>query len=163
MPSHAQSGQLQEAISRLERLLAPVVVAGGHDLEGLTVTAVGRRRVVRVLVDKDGGTNLDDIAALSGAVSEALEEIDVREPGLLAGAYVLEMSSPGVDRPLTEPRHWRRNVGRLVTATLHDGTRTSGRLTAADERVIEIDGTEHLISAVRKGVVSVEFNRKDGS
>lgn len=161
MPSQAQPGRAQEATTRLEQLLAPVVAAGGHDLEELTVTPAGRRRVVRVCVDKDGGTSLDDISDVSRAVSDALDEIDAREPDLLAGAYVLEVSSPGVDRPLTHPRHWRRNVGRLVTATLADGTTASGRLAAADDTAVEIDGTSHPLSGVLKGVVTVEFNRKD--
>lgn len=150
-----------QAHTRLEQLLSPVVTSTGHDLEDLTVTPAGRRRVVRVLVDKDGGTSLDDIADVSRAVSDALDDIDAREPELLAGAYVLEVSSPGVDRPLTAPRHWRRNVGRLVTITLADGSTASGRLTAADEQSIALDDAARPLADVVKGVVSVEFNRKE--
>ena len=80
------------AVPRLEQLLSPVVQAAGHDLEGLEVTPAGRRRVVRMVVDKDGGTTLDDIADVSRAVSEALDDIDAREPALLGGAYVLEVA-----------------------------------------------------------------------
>ena len=147
-------------VIRLSQLLAPVVSAGGHDLEDVTVTPAGRRRVVRVLVDRDGGTSLDDIADVSRAVSEALDDIDAREPELLAGAYVLEVSSPGVDRPLTQPRHWRRNLGRLVRATLRDGDTVEGRLTHADDDTVEIGGRPLRHDELERGLVQVEFSRK---
>jgi len=147
------------ASPRLRQLLAPVVAGTGHDLEGLEVSPAGRRRVVRMLVDKDGGTTLDDITDVSRAVSDALDDIDAREPGLLGGAYVLEVSSPGVDRPLTEPRHWRRNLDRLVTAHLADGTTTTGRLTAADETQVELGDRVLPLAEVVRGQVQVEFNR----
>ena len=150
-------------VPRLTQLLTPVVAAGGHDLEGLEVTPAGRRRVVRIVVDRDGGVSLDQVADVSRAVSEALDEIDAREPALLGGAYVLEVSSPGVDRPLTEPRHWRRNVGRLVTATLADGSSETGRLTAADDTAVELGGRRVLLPELVRGKVQVEFNRPGGA
>ena len=88
-------------VTRLGELLEPVVAARGHDLEDAGRSPAGRRRVVRVVVDRDGGVNLDDVADVSRAVSEALDDIDAREPALLGGAYVLEVPRPGVDRPLT--------------------------------------------------------------
>ena len=109
------------ATPRVLALLAPVVSSAGYDLEDLGVTAAGRRSVVRVVVDRDGGIDLDDVADVSRTVSDALDALDEAEPDALGATYVLEVTSPGVDRPLTEPRHWRRNVGRLVTATLADG------------------------------------------
>src|SRR3954471_22234941 len=103
------------AASRLAGWIEPVVGAAGYDLEELVVTPAGRRSVVRVVVDRDAGVTLDDIAEVSRAVSAALDEND----GELGRApYVLEVTSPGVDRPLTEPRHWRRNTGRLVTVAV---------------------------------------------
>jgi len=146
-------------VPRLLQLLGPVVTGTGHDLEDLSVTPAGRRRIVRVLVDKDGGTSLDDVADVSRVVSDALDDIDAREPALLGGAYVLEVSSPGVDRPLTAPRHWRRNVGRLVTAHLSDGASTTGRLGAADEEAVELDGRRLALADVLRGQVQVEFSR----
>jgi ribosome maturation factor RimP len=148
-------------VSRLSQLLDPVVGATGHDLEDLTVTPAGRRRVIRVLVDRDGGTSLDDIADVSRAVSDALDDIDAREPALLAGAYVLEVSSPGVDRPLTQPRHWRRNVGRLVAVTLADGTALTERVAAADDEAVQVGERRLPYAEVRKGVVQIEFHREE--
>src|SRR5689334_23921985 len=99
------------ATTRLAGWIEPVIGAAGYDLEELVVTPAGRRSVVRVVVDRDEGVTLDDIAEVSRVVSEVL---DANDHGM-GRPYVLEVTSPGVDRPLTEPRHWRRNVGRMVT------------------------------------------------
>jgi ribosome maturation factor RimP len=110
-----------------------VVAAAGYDLEELVVTPAGRRSVVRVVVDRDTGVTLDDIAEISRAVSAALDE---QEGDLGRAPYVLEVTSPGVDRPLTEPRHWRRNTGRLVSVPVGPGGAgdpLTGRITAVDE------------------------------
>ena len=119
---------------RVERTLTPVVAAEGFDLEAVDVQPAGRRRLVRVLVDCDGGVTLDHIAALTPVLSQALDDADAmgEQP------YVLEVSSPGVDRPLTLPRHWRRNSGRLVTVTLHEGAPVSGRIGDSDDRSVTV-------------------------
>jgi len=94
----------------LERLLEPVVRAAGLDLESVRVGSAGRRRLLRLVVDADGGVDLDNIALVSREASARLDDT-----GAMGEApYTLEVSSPGVDRPLTQPRHWRRAVGRLV-------------------------------------------------
>ncbi len=107
------AGGLPDA-DRLVRLLEPVVRAMGMDLESVRVTAAGRRRLLRVIVDADGGVSLDTMALASRELSARLD--GATEMGELP--YTLEVSSPGVDRPLTEPRHWRRAIGRLVVAPL---------------------------------------------
>jgi ribosome maturation factor RimP len=117
------------ATARLAGWIEPVVGAAGYDLEELVVTPAGRRSVVRVVVDRDEGVTLDDIAEVSRAVSAVLDEND---GDLGRSPYVLEVTSPGVDRPLTEPRHWRRNTGRLVTVPIGDETVTA-RVTAVDD------------------------------
>lgn len=151
--------------ARLSELVAPEVAAVGYDLEDLTVTAAGKRSVVRVVVDKDGGVTLDDVADVSRTISDVLDGVDETDPGLLGATYVLEVSSPGVDRPLTEPRHWRRNVRRLVTTTLREGEPLTGRVTAADDEAVtlDVDGTERRLpyAEVVRGSVQVEFGRKD--
>jgi ribosome maturation factor RimP len=140
--------------SRLHELLEPVVSAAGYDLEAATMTAAGRRSVVRVVVDRDGGVDLDAVAEVSRAVSSALDEADP----LGDSPYVLEVTSPGVDRPLTEPRHWRRNKGRLVKV----GDLT-GRVvdTTDDAVVLDVDGVEQTVALADRpeGRVVVEFTR----
>jgi ribosome maturation factor RimP len=146
----------------LIELLGPVITSQGYDLEDLSVTAAGRRSLIRVTVDGDGGIDLDAVAEVSRAVSEAL---DADSAGAaFAGPYVLEVSSPGVDRPLTEPRHWRRSIGRLVEVGVDEQTIT-GRVMAADADsvTLDVDGTHRSFatSALRGGRVQVEFARKD--
>jgi ribosome maturation factor RimP len=126
------------ATSRLAGWIEPVVGAAGYDLEDLVVTPAGRRSVVRVVVDRDEGVTLDDIAEVSRAVSEVLDQND---DGMGRTPYVLEVTSPGVDRPLTEPRHWRRNTGRLVTVAAGpagSAAEITGRITAVEDGGVTI-------------------------
>ena len=97
----------------LAALLNPVVEEIGLDLEDVAVTRVGHRAEVRVLVDRDGGVSLDDVAVVSQAISTVLD-LPAADAILGEQPYVLEVSSPGVDRPLVHPRQWRRATGRLV-------------------------------------------------
>jgi ribosome maturation factor RimP len=144
----------------LMRLLEPVVAGAGFDLEDVLVTPAGKRRQVRVIVDGDGGVSLDDVAVVSQEISATLDETEA----MGAGPYVLEVTSPGVDRPLTRPRHWRRATGRLVRATLTSGEELTGRVTAADDEavVLQIGEGERRLrhDELTRGLVQVEFNRK---
>ncbi|MER7505440.1 ribosome maturation factor RimP [Nonomuraea pusilla] len=145
----------------LMKLLEPVVGAEGLDLEDVTVTQAGRRRLLRVIVDRDGGVSLDDVAEVSQAVSAALDQDD----SMGQAAYTLEVSSPGVDRPLTEPRHWRRAAKRLVKAELREGGAVEGRVLSADETGVELDvaGQARRLDYkdLTRGRVQVEFRRID--
>lgn len=145
--------------SRIVALVEPVVSAAGYDLEEVAVNQAGRRTVVRVVVDADGGITLDDIAAVSRDVSAALDEPDA---SFGRGPYTLEVTSPGVDRPLTESRHWRRNVGRLVTVRLGDRSVTA-RITAVDDHGVRLTDDKGERTAtfaeLGPGKVHVEFGR----
>ncbi|MGH8777409.1 MAG: ribosome maturation factor RimP [Jiangellaceae bacterium] len=145
----------------LHGVVQPVCAAAGLDLEGLDVTPAGRRRRVSVVVDADGGVDLDRCAALSHALSKAFDSTDV----MGQAPYVLEVSSRGVSRPLTLPRHWRRSVGRLVRLELLGGGELTGRVTDADERhvVLDVDDGERQVpyERVGKARVQVEFRRVD--
>jgi len=155
---------LVAARSRVRAVIEPVVVAAGFDLEDVSLSRAGRRHVVRVLVDADGGISLDDIAVVSREISQALDTADETEGEVLAGEYQLEVGSPGVDRPLTLPRHWRRNVRRLVAVTVA-GRSLTGRVTAADEAgiVLDVDGKSSEIgyADLGPGRVQIEFKRLD--
>lgn len=136
----------------------------GMDLEDVTVQRAGRREVVRVVVDRDGGVDLDGIAEASRVISALLDAEPVAAQ--FAGAYVLEVTSPGVDRPLTQPRHWRRAVGRLVQAGLADGSVLLGRVASAgqDHALLrEQDGSQSQVNYadVVRATVQVEFARPD--
>ena len=145
----------------VEELTGPLLTIG-LDVEHVEVTPAGRRRVLKVAVDKDGGVTLDDVAEATKEVSRVLDESDVmgEQP------YTLEVTSPGIDRPLALPRHWRRNVGRLVKVSTHDGGTVTGRIVSQDDdsAVLDVDGEEQPMAYtdVAKAHVQIEFNRKDG-
>lgn len=145
---------------RIEAELVDPLSVMGLDVEAVEVTPAGKRRVLRVAVDKDGGVTLDDVADATREVSRVLDESDV----MGEMPYTLEVTSRGVDRPLTLPRHWRRNADRLVKATLADGTTVTGRITDSSEESVTLDvsGEAHEVAYadVAKAFVQVEFNRK---
>ena len=145
---------------RLAAELTGPIDALGLDLEAVDLTSAGKRRILRVAIDKDGGVTMDDIADATREVSRLLDDTNV----MGAQAYTLEVSSPGVDRPLTLPRHWRRNTGRLVKVTYADGEPVIGRITATDDggAVLDVEGTEHRVAyaAVKKAKVQIEFKKE---
>lgn len=150
---------------RLRKVVEPVVVAAGYDLEELDVSRVGRRHLLRIAVDSDKGVDLDAVAEVSRAVSAALDEAESGGDELIAGEYELEVGSRGVDRPLTEPRHWRRNRTRLVLVDVA-GTPVTGRVTAVTETgvTLDLEGTEGTARTVAfadlgPGRVQVEMKR----
>lgn len=163
-PASAETSTAQVRQTLLD-LLEPLVSGAGYDLEDVTVSAAGRRSLVRVIVDADGGIDLDAVAIVSRVVADALDtDIDGRGElaGPLAGSYVLEVSSPGVDRPLSEPRHWRRASGRLVTTQLK-GRTVTGRIVSVDDAgaTLEVKGSKQVVAwaDLGRGRVQIEFNR----
>src|SRR5262249_59212884 len=114
--------------------------AADLDRDGLTVKPAGRRLVVRVTVDGESGIGHDELSDISRDISDVLDRAEAREGELTPDAYVLEVSSPGIDRPLTLPRHWRRNIGRLVTVRAHDHTITE-RIAGVDEAAVGFEAT----------------------
>ena len=138
----------------------------GVDLEAVDVQRAGRREVVRVVIDRDGGVDLDLVAQASQLIAGLLDEPPLGEQ--FAGAYVLEVTSPGVDRPLTEPKHWRRALRRLAIATLADGSTVAGRIVAVDDAGVTFESghdelREVAFADLDRGAVQVEFNRSDES
>jgi ribosome maturation factor RimP len=158
--------------ARVAGVVEPVLRAMEIDLEAVRIAIAGRRRVLRIIVDADGGISLDDIAEVSREVSARLDA----KNAMGDAPYTLEVSSPGVDRPLTQPRHWRRAIGRLVIVPLADGAtdadqnappvrpadRQARVIDADQERVtLEIDGVQRTVgySELGPGRMQVEFGR----
>jgi ribosome maturation factor RimP len=144
---------------RLAGLIQPVVTAAGMDVESVRGSVVGKRRLLRIVVDSDHGVSLDDAAEVSRQISALLDASDVM--GEIP--YTLEVSSPGVDRPLTEPRHWRRAARRLVKVKVPGEGSVVGRVLAADDNgvTLDVDGSKREVeySALGPGTVQVEFGR----
>ncbi|MGW0627583.1 ribosome maturation factor RimP [Streptomyces sp. NPDC002758] len=152
---------------RLRELLEPLVTSQGLDLEEIAVDSVGRKRVLRVVVDSDTGADLDLIADVSRALSAKLDETDA----MGAGAYDLEVGTPGAERALTQYRHYVRATDRLVKFQLHEGGELVARILGVDEDGIdlEVPGVKGRKATARrlafpdivKARVQVEFSRKD--
>ncbi len=154
----------------LAEIIAPAVNKAGFDLEDFSIAQAGRRSILRIVIDSDSGVSLDDVATVSSAVSTELDADPPAATGLpvsaiLRGPYTLEVTSPGVDRPLTLPRHWQRNTGRLVRTTMA-GTVVVGRVRQATEEsvLLDVEGQPHeaRYDELSAGTVQVEFDRKEG-
>ncbi|MCA1007917.1 ribosome maturation factor RimP [Rhodococcus hoagii] len=149
---------------RVIELLADPIAREGYDLEDVTITLAGRHSAVRVMVDSDAGLELDEVARLSHVISDAFDAVsDFGE-----SPYTLEVTSPGIDRPLTEERHWRRAQGRKVLVELPEESVTGrvGRLSGGGvDIVVKAKGGPVVrrveLEDVRKAVVQVEFSRPD--
>ena len=132
----------------------------GFDLEAVELTPAGKRRLLRLAVDRDGGVTLDDIAEVTRQVSQVIDDADA----MGEAPYTLEVTSRGVDRPLTMPRHWRRNRDRLVKVTTTEGETLTGRIGDSDDNQVSLDvsGQQRQLgyAEVVKALVQVEFNRK---
>ena len=155
-----EAGRASVDEARIADVIRPVIAAAGMDLESVRVTAAGRRRLLRVVVDSDQGVSLDDAATVSRELSAALDTVAVMGDF----PYTLEVSSPGVDRPLTDHRHWRRAVGRLVQVAVTDsgGARpVSGRVAAADADgvTLDVEGARRRFpyAVLGPGAIQVEF------
>lgn len=148
--------------SQITSLIEPILAGYGLELDRLDVTPIGKRSVLRITVDGDGpegrGPLLDDIAQASSDISAALDA----SPAVGSAPYTLEVSTRGVSKPLTEPKHFRRNSGRLVKLWLGD-EQVTGRIGSADDEsvTIDVDGEEREVplSSIDKAVVQVEMNR----
>ncbi len=145
--------------ARAHSVAEPVVAAAGLDLDELTVTRAGRRFVVRVVVDADGGVDHNDLSQVAQELSAALDAAESNGQDLGPDPYTLEVSSPGVDRPLTRPAHWRRNVGRLVSVRAA-GRALTARVATVDDTGVTFEGGSSLAFAdLGPGHVQVEFTR----
>jgi len=154
------TGNTPDITDRLAGVFVAPLEALGLDLEAVDLSKAGKRSVLRVAVDKDGGVSMDDIAEATKAISEVLDESDL----MGNNAFTLEVSSPGVDRPLTLPRHWRRNATRLVKVNLADGDPIEGRIVDSDDDGVTLDVAEVEVrvaySAITKAKIQIEFKRE---
>ena len=148
----------------LTELLTPAVESAGFFLEEVLVSNPGNHRILTCVVDGHKPLNLDEVTAVSRLISELLDESTI-----ISDAFTLEVTSPGVDRPLTKRRHWEKNVSRLISIVMSDGTPLTARLTelqADDATFVEnIKGRMKthtvVLSDVERAQVQVEFSRKD--
>ena len=149
----------------LLELLTPAVENAGFFLDEVQITSPGNHRTVICVVDGIKPLNMDEVTSVSRVISEILDEA----PVMGEEAFTLEVTSPGVDRPLTLPRHWTKNLTRLIKITLNDGNVITARLNEFNEShaqlVENIKGRmknhEIAFADIKRAVVEIEFNRKD--
>jgi ribosome maturation factor RimP len=146
-------------------LLGGEFTKAGYEIEGVTIDGAARPPRITVIADGDRGLDLDTIATLSRSAAELLDQLDAAPGG---APYVLEVTSPGVDRPLTTEKHYRRARGRKVELVLSDGSQLTGRLGEVRDRTVSLvvrEGAranysvrELPLDGITKAVVQVEFS-----
>ena len=138
-------------------LVAPLVSNAGLVLEEVQVQTPGKHRFVTVIVDSETGLNLDQVTDASRLVGEAMDGASFMGDA----PYTLEVTSPGVDRPLTAPRHWRKNVDRLVKIIKLDGQICKGRIASSTEDEVTLDCCTVAFADIKRATIEVEFNRSE--
>ena len=150
---------------QVSELVTPAVSDLGFYLEDVHVATPGSHRIVTCIVDGDASLNLDQVTSVSRVISELLDEA----PFMGETPFTLEVTSPGVDRPLTQPRHFAKNVDRLLKIIKLDGSEITGRILSNSDHDVTLtvavkkETLEQTISLadIKRAVVEIEFNRKD--
>ena len=137
----------------IQAVITPALTSLGIYLEDLTITSAGKRSIVTVIVDSDKHLSLDEVTIATKAISEIVETI----PAMGAAPFTLEVTSPGTDRPLTLPRHWQKNVDRLVKVVKLDGTRLIGRIKTASNTHAVVDEQSIEYKDIKRATLELEF------
>jgi ribosome maturation factor RimP len=151
---------------QITELIEPAVTAQGFFLEEVQLVSPGKHRIITCIVDGEVALNLDQVTSVSRVISELLDE----SPIMGDTAFTLEVTSPGIDRPLTKPRHFAKNQDRLLKVTKSDGEVVTGRILSNTDNAVTLtvevkkDTAEVVIAYadIKRAVVEIEFNRKDG-
>jgi len=151
---------------QISELITPALHKAGYFLEDVNLVNPGQHRIVTVIVDGESALNLDQVTVASKLVSELLDEA----PFMGETPFTLEVTSPGIDRPLTLPRHFAKNVDRLLKVTKTDGIVITGRIISNTQDDVTLSVTEKkdvkevnvALADIKRATVEIEFNRKDG-
>ena len=151
---------------QISEYITPALHKAGYFLEDVNLVSPGQHRIVTVIVDGESALNLDQVTVASKLVSELLDEATF----MGETPFTLEVTSPGIDRPLTLPRHFAKNVDRLLKVTKTDGVVVTGRILANTDSDLTLSVTEKKdvkevvisLDAIKRAQVEIEFNRKEG-
>jgi ribosome maturation factor RimP len=150
---------------QISELVTPALSQAGYFLEDINIVTPGQHRIVTVIVDGESALNLDQVTVASKLVSELLDEATF----MGETPFTLEVTSPGIDRPLTLPRHFAKNVTRLLKVVKTDGEVVTGRITSNTETEVSLTVAEKkttkdvlvALADIKRATVEIEFNRKD--
>jgi ribosome maturation factor RimP len=146
-------------MSNKEQVLAvitPAIESLGFYIEDITITSAGKRSMLTVIVDGDTHLSLDQVTVATKAISEIVENL----PTLGNNPFTLEVTSPGLDRPLTKPRHWRKNQDRLIKIVLTDGKEIMGRIKDSTETSVTVDDQTINFADIKRATLEVEFKKE---
>ena len=136
-------------------VITPAIQALGFYVEDISITAAGRRSMLTVIVDGDTHLSLDQVTVATKAISEIVENL----PTLGNNPFTLEVTSPGLDRPLTKPRHWRKNKDRLIKIVLNDGKEVTGRIKDSTEADVTVDEQNVKFADIKRSTLEIEFKQ----
>ena len=145
-------------MSNKEQVLAvitPAIESLGFYIEDINISSAGKRSMLTVIVDGDTHLSLDQVTVATKAISEIVENL----PTLGNNPFTLEVTSPGLDRPLTKPRHWRKNKDRLIKIVLTDGKEVNGRIKDSNEASATVDDQVINFSDIKRATLEVEFKQ----
>jgi ribosome maturation factor RimP len=145
-------------IDEISAVIAPAVAASGNYLEEVTIIPDGNSRILTVIVDSDTHLNLDQVTAVTREISDLLETL----PVLGDQPFTLEVTSPGIDRPLTQLRHWKKNHGRLVSVVLSDGKEVKGRIGDIAGDLVAISEQQVSLADIKSAMIEIEFKSIKG-
>jgi ribosome maturation factor RimP len=135
--------------------ITPVIESLGFYVEDIAITSAGKRSMLTVIVDGDTHLSLDQVTVATKAISEIVENL----PTLGNNPFTLEVTSPGLDRPLTKPRHWQKNKDRLIKIILNDGKEITGRIKDSTQTAVTVDEQVINYADMKRATLEIEFKQ----
>jgi ribosome maturation factor RimP len=135
--------------------ITPIIESLGFYVEDIAITSAGKRSMLTVIVDGDTHLSLDQVTVATKAISEIVENL----PTLGNNPFTLEVTSPGLDRPLTKPRHWQKNKDRLIKIILNDGKEITGRIKDSTQSAVTVDEQVINFADMKRATLEIEFKQ----
>jgi ribosome maturation factor RimP len=135
--------------------ITPAIESLGFYVEDIAITSAGKRSMLTVIVDGDTHLSLDQVTVATKAISEIVENL----PTLGNNPFTLEVTSPGLDRPLTKPRHWQKNKDRLIKIILNDGKEITGRIKDSTQTAVTVDEQVINLADMKRATLEIEFKQ----
>ena len=139
----------------IAQVISPIIESNGNYLEEVKVANLGKKKLITVIIDSDTHLNLDQVTAVTRSISDAIENL----ASLGTTPFTLEVTSPGIDRPLTLPRHWRKNIGKLAKIDLGEGKSIESRILSVTEDSVILESGEVKFAQIKKATLVIEFKK----